>query len=50
MHATYEQAVDLTVVVLFSALGLVLSLAVIFMIPADAMSWAIAHLEWTSGH
>jgi hypothetical protein len=50
MHATYERANDLTVVVLFSALGLVLSLAVISMIPADAMSWAIAHLEWTSGH
>jgi hypothetical protein len=50
MHATYERANDLAVVVLFSALGLVLSLAVISMIPADATSWATAYLTWTSGH
>jgi hypothetical protein len=50
MHKIYEPADDLTVVCLFSALGLVLSLAVISMMPADALSWAIAQLEWTSGH
>ena len=52
MHATYEQANELKVVCLFSALGLVLSAAVISMVPADAMSWATAHLHlgMTSGH
>ena len=50
MYTTNERANDLTVVSLFSALGLVLSLAVISMLPADTMNWAIAHLEVTSGH
>ncbi|HSV23195.1 MAG TPA: hypothetical protein VLJ17_09220 [Xanthobacteraceae bacterium] len=50
MYTANEGANDLTVVLLFSALGLVLSLAVISMMPADAMSWAIAHLEVTAGH
>jgi hypothetical protein len=48
----------LEVVCLFCALGLVLSAAVISMVPADAMSWATAHLHLqlhlhlgiTSGH
>jgi len=50
MYTIYERANDLAVVFLFSALGLVLSLAVISMLPADPMSWAIAHLGtgvWT---
>jgi hypothetical protein len=50
MYAIYDRANDLTVVLLFSALGLVLSLAVISMLPADTMSWAIAHTELTSRH
>jgi hypothetical protein len=49
MYTIYEGPDDLTVVCLFSALGLVLTLAVISMMPADATSWAIAHLEVT-GH
>jgi hypothetical protein len=50
MYATYEQANELMAVCLFSALGLVLSLAVMFIVPADATSWATAYLAWTSGH
>ena len=52
MYATYEEANELMAVCLFSALGLVLSAAVISMVPADAMSWATAHLHlgMTSGH
>jgi|RhiMetStandDraft_4_1073278.scaffolds.fasta_scaffold1106141_1 hypothetical protein len=49
MYTNYEEPDDLTVVSLFSALGLVLSLAVIPMMPAEALSWAIAQLEVT-GH
>lgn len=49
MYTIHEGADDLTAVFLFSALGLVLSLAVISMMPADAVSGAIAHLEVT-GH
>jgi len=52
MYATYEQANELMAVCLFSVLGLVLSAAVISIMPADAMSLAIAqlHLGMTSGH
>jgi hypothetical protein len=50
MYATYEEANELMAVCLFSALGLVLSLAVMFIVPADATSWATAYLAWTSGH
>ena len=50
MYIIYEQDNDLTVVLLFSALGLALSVAVLSILPADAVSWAIAHLEVTSGH
>jgi hypothetical protein len=47
LHATDEQN-ELKAVCLFSALGLVLSAAVISMLPPDAMNWAIAHLHlWT---
>jgi hypothetical protein len=49
MYTIYEGPDDLTVVSLFSALGLVLSLAVIPMMPAEALSWTIAQLEVT-GH
>ncbi|UPK39915.1 hypothetical protein IVB18_23415 [Bradyrhizobium sp. 186] len=45
MYTIYGGDDDLTVVFLFSALGLVLSLAVTSMMPADATNWAIAHLE-----
>jgi len=52
MYATYEQANELMAVCLFSVLGLVLSAAVISIMPADAMSLAIAQLQlgMTSGH
>jgi hypothetical protein len=49
MHTTHEEDHDLTAVLLFCALGLALSLTALSMLPADAMSWAIAHLEVT-GH
>lgn len=47
MYAIYDGPDDLTVVSLFSALGLVLSLAVIPMMPEEALSWAFAQLEAT---
>jgi hypothetical protein len=52
VHADYEQANELNVVCLFSALGLVLSAAAISLMPVDAMSWTAAHLHlgMMSGH
>lgn len=49
MHTSHEQDRDLAAVLLFCALGLALSLTVLSMLPADAMSWAIAHLETKIG-
>jgi len=49
MYTIHEQDRDLAAVLLFCALGLALSLTVLSMLPADAMSWAIAHLEVTAG-
>ena len=45
MRTVYEHGHELAAVSLFSALGLVLSLAVISMLPEEAMGWALAQLE-----
>ncbi|MEH2513522.1 hypothetical protein V1291_004876 [Nitrobacteraceae bacterium AZCC 1564] len=42
MYAIDEEPDDLTAVFLFAALGFVLSLAVIRMVPEEALSWMIA--------
>ncbi|UGY17134.1 hypothetical protein [Bradyrhizobium septentrionale] len=49
MYTIYEGTTDLDVVSLFSALGLVLSLAVTSMLPADAIGWATVYAE-VAGH
>ena len=49
MKMIHEQDQDLAAVLLFCALGLTLSLAVLSMLPAEPMGWAIAHLEMRAG-
>lgn len=45
MRTTDGRDKELDVVVLFSALGLAVSAAVISAMPEDAMGWAIAHIK-----